>query len=348
MKIWLPTMDHLGGLRRFCEYLAEGFIDAGHEAQVQPFPMKDQYSPSRLRRLRQPAGTDIILANSWSALGLARPGARLVAYDQLGIHDPAYAPYRTMLQALFHETLLRRRVRAGLEAADAVVAVSRFVAGSLKRTFGDRQIHVIPNGIDTESFRPHPEGKTALDGRPVRLLFAGDLIVRKGADLLGPLMKTLGPGFELLCVGGGRSNIRLPDTPEIRQRQGLTSEEMVDVYRWADLLVFPTRLEGFGFVAAEALACGTPVIAANTSALPEVVEDRVCGRLCPADDVAGFAQAIRETVANQAQLAELGKKARERAVEYFDRHKMVARYLELFEHLTLRSLPFMSPPRNPE
>ena len=333
MRIWLPTIDHIGGLRRFCEYLAEGLTNAGHEVQVDMFPLTAQYAPWMLRRLRAPEATEIVLANSWSAFSLTRPGARLVVYDQLAIHDPTYAPYRSILQTVFHEVLLRRYVQASLTAADAVVAVSHFVAGSLQRTFGERSIEVIHNGIDTGFFRPAPDGKPPLGGRPVRLLFAGDLIRRKGADLLGPLMGDLGPGFDLLCVGGGRSNVRLPDSPAIQCRHGLAPAEMREVYRWADLLVFPSRLEGFGFAAVEALACGTPVIAAANSALPEVVEDGVCGRLCAPDDVAAMAGSIRDVVANSARMVTMGERGRQRVVERFDRATMVARYAELFERL---------------
>ena len=333
MRVWLPTIDHVGGLRRFCEYLAEGLANAGHEARVDMFPLDAQYSPWRLRRLHAPEATDVVLANSWNAFALARPGARLVVYDQLAIHDPSYARYRSVLQAVFHEVLLRRYVQASLDAADAVVAVSHFVAGSLQRTFGERSIEVIHNGIDTGFFRPALNGKPSLDGRSVRLLFTGDLIRRKGADLLGPLMAELGAGFDLLCVGGGRANIRLPVSPTIRRRQGLKPAEMREVYRRADLLVFPSRLEGFGFAAVEALACGTPVIAAATSALPEVVEDGVCGRLCAPDDVAALASTIRDVVADPPRLVVMGERGRQRAVEHFDRATMVARYVELFEQL---------------
>lgn len=336
MKVWLPTADYLGGQRRFCEYLAEGLTAAGQEAIVALFPVSIQYIPWALRRLTCPAGIDVVIANIWSAFALGRPGARLVVVDHLAIHDASYRPYRSASQAVFHQTILRGHVLASLRAADAVVAVSQFVAESLRGTFAAPPIEVIYNGIDTDFFHPAATGKAPLDGRPMRLLFAGDLIRRKGADLLAPIMAALGQGFELMCVVGGRGNIDLPADPMIRVRRGLTPADMREVYQWADLLLFPSRLEGFGFVAAEALACGTPVVAAATSALPEVIADGASGLLCPADDAASLAAAIRQLAADPMRLAAMGRHARADTVRRFDRSAMVGRYLALFERLGLR------------
>ena len=336
MKVWLPTIDHLGGLLRFCEYLAEGLTAAGHDVTVTPFPLKDHYFPWALQRLQAPAGVDIVLANSWSAFGLRRPGARLVVYDQLAIHDASYRPYRSRTQALFHATVLRRHIRASLRAADAVVAVSQFVADSLARTFGGPSIDVIHNGIDTGLFCPKADGKLPLDGRPARLLFAGDLIRRKGADLLRPMLAALGPGFELLCIGSGRSKVNLPTGAAVTIRERLSPTEMRDAYQWADLLVYPSRLEGFGFAAAEALACATPAVAAATSALPEVVSDGATGLLCRPNDAVALAAAVRELTGDPARLTVMGRNARDDVVARFDRTIMVGRYLALFERLGLR------------
>ena len=68
---------------------------------------------------------------------------------------------------------------------------------------------------------------------------------------------------------------------------------LLEAYLDSDALLFPTRLEGFGQVALEAMAYGLPVISTNGSALPEVVEDGATGILCPQDDAAAFVAAAR-------------------------------------------------------
>jgi glycosyltransferase involved in cell wall biosynthesis len=86
-----------------------------------------------------------------------------------------------------------------------------------------------------------------------------------------------------------------------------TSEGLVDLYRGAIAYVDPSLYEGFGLQAAEALACGTPVIASNTTSLPEVVGD--AGILVDPHDIAGFAAAMRRIVTDEAFAGDLRAKA---------------------------------------
>jgi glycosyltransferase involved in cell wall biosynthesis len=81
----------------------------------------------------------------------------------------------------------------------------------------------------------------------------------------------------------------------------------VDLYRGAIAYVDPSLYEGFGLQAAEALACGTPVIASNRTSLPEVVGD--AGILLDPHDVAGFAGAMRRVVEDEAFAGDLRTKA---------------------------------------
>jgi glycosyltransferase involved in cell wall biosynthesis len=67
----------------------------------------------------------------------------------------------------------------------------------------------------------------------------------------------------------------------------------VEAYQRSDILIFPSRLEGFGYPVAEAMACGKPVVCTNYASLPELVEEGQGGYLCPVDDVEAFAERIR-------------------------------------------------------
>lgn len=93
-----------------------------------------------------------------------------------------------------------------------------------------------------------------------------------------------------------------------------SGEALVELYRGAIAYVDPSLYEGFGLQAAEALACGTPVIASNVTSLPEVVGD--AGILLDPHDVGGFARAMTKVASDTALAAELGERAVRRAERF--------------------------------
>ena len=138
-------------------------------------------------------------------------------------------------------------------------------------------------------------------------------------------------------TSGLRSNNPFAEHPNMLALGRPSREQLRDAYRNADVLLFPTRFEGFGYAVAEAMACGTPVVTTNCSSLPELVDDGVTGRLCPLDDVDAFAAAIRDLAADRERLREMGKRARAAAVERFDIQVMARKYDELFQGIVGRS-----------
>jgi glycosyltransferase involved in cell wall biosynthesis len=91
-------------------------------------------------------------------------------------------------------------------------------------------------------------------------------------------------------------------------------DALIDLYRGAVAYVDPSLYEGFGLQAAEALACGTPVIASNVTSLPEVVGD--AGILLDPHDVDGFARAMTTLISDRAHAAELEARAARRAARF--------------------------------
>jgi glycosyltransferase involved in cell wall biosynthesis len=88
-------------------------------------------------------------------------------------------------------------------------------------------------------------------------------------------------------------------------------------------------LEGFGYVAAEAMACGTPVITSNSSSLPEIVVDKETGILCPPNDVEAFVEAVRSITSEPNRRQKMGKAARIHASREFSLERMGSEYAEL-------------------
>jgi glycosyltransferase involved in cell wall biosynthesis len=90
------------------------------------------------------------------------------------------------------------------------------------------------------------------------------------------------------------------------------------VYNLASVSVYPTRYEGFGFPALEALACGVPLITTAVSSLPEIVGE--AGLLIPAQDEQALAQALYRLVTDQGLRLEYEKKGPEQAAQFTWEH----------------------------
>lgn len=331
MKVWLPYIRGGSGTDVFTCLLADALRAVGHEAIPQAFAHNFQYMPWALRGVKAVSGTDVVLANSWNGFAFSRPRLPLVVVEHHCIFDAAYTPYRSIFQALFHETLIRPFEKRSFSEAAAVVAVSAFTARRVAETFPGTDAYVIPNGVDTEFFCPGKENHGASIGRRFRLLFVGNLSERKGADLLPKIMTALGDGFDLYYTRGLRTKDPFPGLPNMHPMGRLSAEALREAYRSADALLFPSRLEGFGYAAAEAMACGTPVVASDASALPEVVCHGESGLLCPAGDVRAFADAVRALQRDTPLRMAFGRAARQRAASAFSLTTMVDRYVNLLQ-----------------
>lgn len=333
MNIWIPYVVGGSGTDVFSENIAEAFARRHHRVELTPIAHWWQYAPWGQKRCRAPAGTEIILTNSWNGFAFKRVGVKMVTVIHLCVHDEAYAPYRSGLQGLFHSLLVRNFERASLSVADASVAVSRATAAAAQAAFGVAPTVVIPNGIDTHFYCPGDNPKEPVADRSMRLLFIGNPTKRKGADLLPKIVRRLGRGFELRYTSGLRDAESVGEIPNMKALGKLDRAQTLSAYRNADILLFPSRMEGLPLVAMESLACGTPVVGTRASSIPEVVEDGITGILCPLDDVEAFARAVVDLRDHPQRLIAMGQEARRDAVARFSVERMADRYLELFHKL---------------
>jgi glycosyltransferase involved in cell wall biosynthesis len=103
-------------------------------------------------------------------------------------------------------------------------------------------------------------------------------------------------------------------------------------YNVSDVFIFPTlRLESFGIVLAEAMACGKPVIASNIGSIPNVIDHEINGILFPPGDFRELANQIKRLLNDRMHSKELSEKARLKATERFGLERMVERTIEVFE-----------------
>jgi glycosyltransferase involved in cell wall biosynthesis len=253
--------------------------------------------PRLLRRLR-PA-----LAHFQHALPLACPCPAVVTVHDLSFErEPSLMGLRDRL--IFHAVVPR-----AVRLAARVIAVSEVTKRDLVEIYGtpEEKIVVVPNGIDPRfsADGPRPAGDYAL--------VVGALQPRKDPEAAIEALALLGNGdLRLVFAGpdkGGRAEAeRTAERTGLRGRvefRGyVPQEELAALYRGAACLIFPSRYEGFGLPALEAMASGTPVVATTAGALPEVAGDAAI--LVDERDPAALAGGIERAIADRDRLVRAG------------------------------------------
>jgi glycosyltransferase involved in cell wall biosynthesis len=179
--------------------------------------------------------------------------------------------------------------------ADAVVTISEFCKQRIVSHLGiePSRIHVAHLGVGTEEFTPQ------LGRREPFLLYPAKGWPHKNHGRLleaFQMLRSRHPTLELVLTGATRDE--LPPLPRGVQVRGRVQRgELVELYRKASVMVFPSRYEGFGLPPLEAMASGCPVAAAAAGSLPEVVGDAAVlfDPEDPEDIVRGVEQATDET-----------------------------------------------------
>jgi D-inositol-3-phosphate glycosyltransferase len=169
------------------------------------------------------------------------------------------------------------------------------------------RIDVVHPGVDLDTFTPGDRlaarAALGLDADEQIVAFVGRIQPLKAPDVVLRAAAKV-PGLRVLIAGGpSGSGLQVPDVL-IRLAADLgisdrvtflppqSREQLVNVYRAADLVAVPSYSESFGLVAIEAQACGTPVVAAAVGGLPVAVRDGITGTLVAGHDVGDWAHAI--------------------------------------------------------
>jgi glycosyltransferase involved in cell wall biosynthesis len=244
--------------------------------------------------------------------------------------DKEALSYAMLLQRIHYQTDLRVFTQKALSEATIVSAVSHFTAKLIRKELGYRgNIHVIYNGVDTNTFFPKQIKRTLL----IKVLFSGNLTRRKGVDLLPIIADKLNANIEILYTTGLRTQKNLPAHPNLKNIGAIPYSYMPIIYQDADILLFPTAREGFGLAVAEAMACGLPVVATNCSSLPELIDDGKGGFLCPVGDANAFAERINLLSDSPSLRREMGEYNRAKVEKMFTLDRMIKEYKELFQEV---------------
>lgn len=229
-----------------------------------------------------------------------------------------------------------RGARVG-RIVDAVVCVSEYNARrAVERVFLPKEkVHVVPNGIDLARFqeRTLPQPLTAEPGRGEKLVYVGQLIRAKGVHTL--LEAMVGIDAELLVAGSGPERGELEAFAKSHTLNVTFLGQVADVaalYSEAAVAVVPSEwAEAFGLVAIEAMACGTPVIASDAGALPEVIGD--AGVIFRTGDAAELRAKLMALLGNTGERQRLSQAGRQRVEQHYQLHDCVRKHLEIVDSL---------------
>lgn len=329
LRIWIPAIRAQSGADVFVLRLADALRAAGHEVIVQWFNKRYELLPELMRLHRRPDDIDIIHANSWNAcvfLGLQIPVVTTVLHL---VHDPAYAPYRSLAQALYHRWHVRWREARAIKKSAAVTAISSYVGGTVQNVFGLSAVQIIDNWVDTNLYKPSDLYQPSRDRR-FRLLMVGNHSRRKGSDLLSAFAEKLGSTFDLRCTGGLRDGDNPSKPANISMLGRLSESALIEEYATCDAVVSLSRYEGFGYTALEGMACGKPFLGFHTSGLTDVVVDGETGFLVPINDVNALVLRCKELAENMPMLERMGRAGRLRALNVFTEKLAVDDYLAIY------------------
>lgn len=256
--------------------------------------------------------------------------------------------------------------RTALEAADAVVAVSKEMKRDILRYFSvaPEKVHVIGNGIDTDEYRPVRSrerlDRYGIDPRRPYVLFVGRISRQKGILHLLHAIPHLDPAAQVvLCAA-------TPDSADIAAeveeavhritalRKGIIwIREMVDrrtaieLYSHAAVFCCPSIYEPFGIINLEAMACETPVVASAVGGIKEVVAQGETGYLVPLEQQAespfepthpdqfsrDLARQLNSLLADASLRRSMGAKGRQRAEAVFSWRAVARQILALYGSL---------------
>ncbi len=345
-----------GGVTRHIEALAAELSAAGHEARIlAPFDPDDELS-RRLHRGARPqsrvVGEDFVSLGR--TVGIPANGAvsnmalaphtvfalrrelRTGGYDVVHIHEPIVplvgwdalcSAGDLPLVGTFHtysENVLTNGFaavplggRRRINRLHVRIAVSEAAAWTARRFYGGRY-RIVPNGVQLQAARlPQPADRT----RPLRILFVGQAVERKGLPVLLRAFEALRDQIPatLTLVGASREEVAhmMLDGRGVEALGKVTEGRKLEQLATADVVCAPSLYgESFGMVLTEAFAASAPVIASDIPGYRDVVRAGVDGLLVPAGDALSLAEALRQMALDPQLRERMAAAARERAERF--------------------------------
>lgn len=242
----------------------------------------------------------------------------------------------------------KRRAECRLiKKASHVTSPSLALKNSVNGERGSRPLTVIPNPVDVDHFKPSSVLRPP-DSHP-NILCVGRPRLLKGIHVLAKAMPQIWSEvpsavftFVPAPMGRGGESPRgayreflgsLMEDPRVRILDPVSRAQLPNVYRSATICVVPSLWEGFGYVSAEAMACGVPVVASRAGALTEIVEEGESGMLVEPGNASELAAAIVKLVEDREFASRIGAAGRRRVVERFASATIAERMADVYREV---------------
>ncbi len=231
--------------------------------------------------------------------------------------------------------------------APVIVCSSRWMAGEVRASqmFGEREIHVVPNPLDTTLYRPQERAaarmRLKLPGDRTLLLFGAWSATRdrrKGFHVLSDALRQLsarGLAGEMdLVLFGATGNERVHGVNT--HWLGYIGDEatMRQLYSACDVLAIPSLQDNYPNTLAEAMACGLPAVASDTGGIPDLVQHMQTGLLAAPGDASQLAERLELLLCDAALRSRLGEAARRAVEQACNEREIGACYAEIYRAIT--------------
>jgi glycosyltransferase involved in cell wall biosynthesis len=248
----------------------------------------------------------------------------------------------------------KRKAKAWKDLNLTLISPSSWLANcaSSSSLFQNLRIEVIPHGLDIQNFRPINQvlAREILNlPQDKKLILFGALQAtsdrNKGFHLLQPSLQELSKSgwndsWNVVIFGASQPE-NPPDLGFKTHYLGHLHDNMslASVYSAADVMLVPSLQESFGQTASESLACGTPVVAFNSTGLKDIVDHQQNGYLAKPYEVEDFAKGITWVLENPERHQKLSFYAREKAEREFTLQLQARRYSALFQEILRETKP---------
>jgi phosphatidyl-myo-inositol dimannoside synthase len=295
--------SHRGGVELVAGRVAEGLVDEGHQvtwlaSDSDPAPAGCRAScvplrswnfterrlgipwpiwpPAALRRVwREIKAADIVHLHEYEYPGttIAYFMARALKRPVILTKHLALVPYdNRLLRGILH--LVHRTLgRLVLKGSAQVIFISEHTMRYFRGYRYSRPPRLIPNGVDAGLYSPATSGRRlelrrglGVDPSTPLCVFVGRFVEKKGLSIVEHLARQL-PSIRWMLIGWGPIDPRRWQLSNVQVAGSLAPSEVVPYYQAADLLVLPSKGEGFPLVIQEAMACGTPAFVGADSAV---------------------------------------------------------------------------------
>ncbi|MEL7357722.1 MAG: glycosyltransferase family 4 protein [Cyanobacteria bacterium J06634_6] len=339
VHIWMPNLfGFKGGIQVYSAYLLKALQKVLPYAQFDIFLLHDQqsmkpdcgYSNARFyftggiaQKIRNPLYAARVMYHAM----LAQPD--LIISTHLNFTPVAKAikqvtniPYWTVAHGVEAWDISRPHLQKSLLIADRILPVSDYTRDRLlnEQSLEPERLHTLPNTVDTQQFQIGPKPVRLLKkycfsaNQPV-ILTVNRLCAAESFKSYDQVIAALPailqqiPNTQYLIVGKGDDRDRLEQLIQDRQLQSnvtlagfVPDEELCDYYNLCDVFAMPSKLEGFGIVYLEAIACGKPALGGNQDGAVDALQSGKLGALVTPDDSELIAQTLIQIIRQEYSL----------------------------------------------